>query len=532
MLCIFRCFSLALLLLCLAAGVRADDILVADAYARCAFLAKSGLANVRIDVAEPVTQRKDLPPFCRVTGQIAPSIGFEMRLPMQGWNGRFLLAGCGAYCGELVPDREGYANSINFALRRGYAATTTDSGHQAPRTDTSWAYNNPQAETLYAHAWVPLAADASRAILHNFYRQKESWSYFSGCSNGGRTALKVAQMYPDLFDGIASGAPGINATYAAGVLGVFLDRTLVDKSGNLILREEKVPMLSQAVLYQCDSLDGLTDGLVSDPGACDFQPESLLCRDEGDTSTCLTAAEVEEVNRLYAGAQDSQGQQVYFGLPKGSEAYWTRWLLGETASGVPHVTDLGSNFLRYLGFEQDPGPGYHSSEFDLDGDIPKLESAARRFNATDPNLGKLQQSGGKLLMYHGLADPLTVPEESITYYNSVVNHAGSADQVSDFYRLFLIPGADHCWGVTGRAPDLFDPLQVLEGWVERDEAPERIVARQHVAVAGPEPAGPIMRTRPLCPYPAVARYRGEGSYFDADNFICQPASDGQGVGAE
>lgn len=502
-------------------GASIGDPAVADeAAVRCAAIAAAPPPGVQVNTTEVVTDREDLPAFCRVAGVIAPSVGFEMRLPVENWNGRFLMSGCGAFCGSVDADRKGYANSINYALRRGYAATTTDSGHQSSRTDTSWAYNNPQAEQLYAHGWVPLAAAASRAILEAFYSERERYAYFSGCSNGGRTALKVAQLYPDLFDGIASGAPGINATYAAGVLGVFFDRTLVDKQGQLILRADKVPLLSQAVRDRCDHLDGLIDGIISDPARCDFKPESLRCADDSDTTGCLVKAELEQLEALYAGVTDSQGTSIYFGLPLGSEPYWSRWLLGATAEGKPHVTDLGTNFLRYLGFEQDPGPDYHSSEFDLDQDIPKLAATGELFNATDPDLSELQQSGGKLLMYHGLADPLTFPQESTRYYESVVKQMKPATPLDDFYRLFLIPGADHCWGVTGLAPDLFDPLQVLEQWVEQGQAPDNIEAVQHAGVGSAEGTGTILRTRPLCPYPQQARYKGAGSTFAADSFSC------------
>lgn len=509
-----RLIKLALLAACFCSNAFALDPI------RCPEISKSPIPGVKVAIAEVVEGRSDLPAFCKVTGEFAPSIGFEMRLPMETWNGRFLMSGCGAYCGELVPDNKGYANSINFALQRGYAATTTDSGHQASRTDTSWAYNNETAERLYAHEWVPIAAAGSQEILQAFYGERESFSYFSGCSNGGRTALKVAQLYPDLFDGIASGAPGINATFAAGVLGVFFDRTLVDENGELILRAEKIPMLSRAVKDQCDALDGLIDGIVSDPWVCDFTPKALLCEDDSEDTFCLTRAEVEQVTTLYEGMVDSQGDGLYYGLPRGSEPYWRRWLLGATAEGRPHVADLGSNFLRYLGFEQDPGPGYHSSEFNPDRDIPRLEAAARLFNATNPSLEGFRKSDGKLLMYHGLADPLTVPQESISYYERVIHQAGSVAEVDGFYRLFLIPGADHCWGITGHAVDLFDPLQVLEQWVERGEAPDQIIAVQHAEIGYGEGVGPVLRSRPICPYPEQARYSGSGSPFVAENFSC------------
>lgn len=486
----------------------------------CLALSETQSEGIEVERAEVVDVAGDLPAFCRLTGVFSPSIGFEMRLPMDNWNQRFLMSGCGAYCGEVEPDRKGYSNSINYALKRGYAATTTDSGHQSRRTETSWAYNNPEAERLYAHAWVPLAAAASRKILEAFYGEQERYAYFSGCSNGGRTALKVAQQYPDLFDGIASGCPTVSLTEAAGIQGVFLDRTLVDAQGEPILHADKVPMLAQAVIHRCDSLDGLTDGLVSAPETCDFDPEWLKCDDDAADTGCLTLAEIDLVKKLYAGAVDSRGSSLHSGMSYGSEPYWAKSLVGTTESGKLYLADFGSNFLRYLGFEQDPGSGYSSSQFDLDRDIPKLAFMGSLYNVGQPGLMPLQESGGKLLMYQGMADPVIVYQQAVGFYRQVVSEAGTPETAQQYFRLFLIPGADHCWAMTGVAPDLFDPLMVLEQWVELGQAPDRIDAVQHSEIGSAEGLGPVLRSRPLCPYPQVARYTGSGSAYSASSFSC------------
>jgi len=487
----------------------------------CESLTDEKVSGVSIESATPVHAEGDLPAHCLVQGIIAPSIRFEMRLPTDSWNGRFLLAGCGAYCGQVQPVRPlGYSNSIAFALRRGYAATKADSGHSGSSPiDTSWAFNDPTAEVLYAHAWVPLTAAASGQIIRTFYGAREDFSYFSGCSNGGRTAAKVAQMYPTLFDGIASGAPGINATYAAGIQGIWWDRTLVDENGELILTASKTPILAEAVLAHCDHKDGLVDRIVSDPSQCDFDPRSLRCRSD-DEAACLTSRELDVVEKLYAGPRDESGRQLYPGLPFGSERYWERWLVGPAHGGRPHVASLGSAFLLYLGFAEDPGSDYDSSMFRLETDIPQLAVMGRLYNATDPDLTSFRNAGGKLLMYHGLADALTLYVESTRYYESVIDHFGNRESVDDFYRLFLVPGMGHCWGVTGYAPDLFDPLSVLEDWVERGRAPEQIEARQHTNVKEQVGEGPVLRTRPLCPYPSRAAYDGTGSPYSATNFQC------------
>jgi len=492
----------------------------------CAALADAPPEGTRITLAEAIADREDLPAFCRVTGEISPQLGFEMRLPLDNWNGRFLMSGCGAYCGKPLPERIGYSNSINYALRRGYAAVTTDAGHQAESSIVaSWAYNNRPAEEMWAHRWVPLATAVGRALLRQFYGQEEKYAYFSGCSNGGRTAAMVAQRYPELYDGVASGAPALDVTYATALQGAWLDRTLLDEDGELILGPAKISLLRLAVLEQCDGRDGLVDGIVSDPMACEFDPASLQCGERIEGADCLTQVEVNELEQLYGGARDSQGRQVYPGLPYGSEQYWSRWLIGET-DGQRHVSDMGSIFLRYVGFEVDPGPGYNSREFDFDTDIPKLAAMAKLLDATDPDLRGLQQAQGKLLMYHGLADALVLPQSATSYYESVVREFSGADDVNDFFRLFMVPGMDHCWAINGYAPDLFDPLEVLERWVELGEAPERIVARQHAETGEFEGRGPVIRTRPLCPYPQRAEYLGEGSPDLADSFRCVTADKG------
>lgn len=490
--------------------------------AKCESLIEARIPGVVLSESRLLAAEGELPARCLVAGTVSPSIGFEMYLPAESWNGRFLLAGCGAFCGQSrIPRGPGYSNTVDFAIKRGYAATQADAGHQGrSSTDTTWARNDPAAQVLYAHAWVPLASAASRAIIRAYYDAGEEFSYFSGCSNGGRTAAKVAQLYPSLFHGIASGAPGINATYAAGVQGIWWDRSLVDGTGRLALTADRVPILSNAVLAQCDGADGLVDSIVSRPDDCPFDPEVLRCKNDAAPDECLTSSELEAVKKLYAGPRTSSGQQLYPGVPLGSEPYWPRWLVGPVDGTRPHIAELGTNFLRSFGLPEDPGPGYTSDKFDLDRDIPRLEVSGRLYNATNPDLSVFARTGGKLLMYHGLADALTLPVESTRYYESVVSAMGGRERLDPFYRLFLVPGMDHCWGVTGLAPDIFDPLAVLEKWVEHGEPPAQIVATQYATNDERMGHGTIVRTRPLCPYPLEAQYTGVGSVDSAQSYHC------------
>jgi feruloyl esterase len=477
----------------------------------CDALRDARMPRIRVREAERIAATADTPAYCRVAGEIQPSVGFEIRMPLPAaWNGRFLVSGCGAYCGTVLPDQPGMRNAIQFAVKRGYAAITADAGHRgAASTDLSWARDNPKAERLYAHAWVPAAAEGGRALLRRFYGRRESRSYFSGCSNGGRTALKTAQFYPRLFDGIAAGCSGANAVNAAGVLGAWFDRTLFDSSGILTLARSKVPRLQAAVLAQCDALDGRKDGLVSAPRRCDFDPGELRCAEAPGKdgapaeSDCLTAAEVEVVRRLYSGPRRLDGSSIYPGLPRGSEPDWNHWLLGTSQAGRPHVADLGTNYLRYIGFPKDPALDYSSREFDLETDIPKLAAQGRLFNATDPDLRRFRDAGGKLLMYHGLADGLTIADESIRYVESVVAELGGRQHdVDPFLRLFLVPGAGHC------ASD-FDPLLVLERWVEQGIAPDSIRVQRSSTATAPE-------SFDVCAYRSTGPTRLESPIPEAD----------------
>lgn len=488
--------------------------------AECSALVAGGMPDLELHSAavEELPRRRKR--YCRVTGVVAHSIRFEIRLPMQGWNHRLLLSGCGAYCGEVLPDQDGYANAINFALERGYATAITDAGHQGSRVRTDWARDNRNAEVLYAHAWVPTATSASRALVRKLYGRGEQYAYFSGCSNGGRTALKVAQRYPELFDGVISGCPTIDLAGAAGLQGLWLDRALVDAEGALRLHEDKIAMLGAAVLDRCDGQDGLLDRIISRPFECDFDPGSLACPSGFAEMGCLSASETEAVRKLYAGVTNSRAEQLYPGLPRGSESYWITSIVATDGAGRRLLGELGNDYFRYLGFDRDPGDAYTTADFDLDRDLPLLEPMRQLFNANDTDLSAFRRAGGKLLLYHGLADPIVVPDVSIAYYARVVEAmAGQAD-VRDFFRLFLVPGADHCWAVVGRAPDLFDPLQVMERWVEQGIAPERIIAHQYEDSGKTVSPRPAKRTRPLCPYPQQARYTGQGTVLEAGNFVC------------
>lgn len=482
-----------------------------------------GLADLQIEdtnllSATVVPASEDLPEYCRVLGYVRPAINFEIRLPTSGWNGKFYMAGCGGYCGELESDNPGFINEINYGLKRNYAVSTTDSGHWgADIFDARWAYQNRQAEIDWGHRAVHETARVTKSLGEAFYGQGPEQSYFAGCSNGGRQGVMEALRYPDDFDGIISGCPHPK-TGGTAMLGAWLARKNTGPDGKNLITPTEVQLVKEAVYDTCDSLDGLEDGLISDPRACQFDPATLACRGD-ETESCLTTNQVEAVKAFYAGPRDSEGRQLYAGLSFGSEPYWDGvfGLTGETENPSDDFSRLHSGeFLRYMAFREDPGESYSVEDFDFDRDPKRLEHMAKIYDADDPDLTAFRERGGKLLMWHSWADAAPPPMETVAYYEAVEEHVGSREATQDFFRLFMVPGMDHC-GI-GEGPGItqhgFDPLTALEQWVEEGEAPESMLTTKT------DSTGAVQWTRPICPYPQRAVYDGEGDANDASNFEC------------
>lgn len=486
-------------------------VLAAPAWADCRALTDAYLDSVHALQAVPVAATASLPAYCRVRGRILPDTHFELRLP-EDWSGRFLMAGCGGFCGTVEADREGHSNGINVALRRGYAAITMDSGHHgAGIGDATWAYGNRQAELDYAGRSMAHAARVGKELATLYYGEPPRRSYFSGCSNGGRLGAIAAQRYPQLFDGIASGCPVLDMSRAAAVFGAWNLVALDRGDGTPTLTSDRIAALAATVLEACDALDGATDDLIADPRRCDFDPASLACPSGADGADCLSPAKVETVRRWYDGPRNSAGEPLFPGIPRGSERFWPFWWLG--AEGRPALAPaLALGYLRYVGFEQDPGPAYKAQDFDFDRDPPRLAYMGRLIDALDPDLSRFEARGGKLLMYHGFSDALVVPGPTIAYYESVLRAMGGGERVGKFFRLFMVPGMGHCWELPG-GHDQFDPLAALEDWVERGIAPDRIMARRGAPGQGD--------ARPLCPYPEAAVPAATSRTAGPPDFTCR-----------
>jgi feruloyl esterase len=447
----------------------------------CASLTTTDIAGARVTSAVAMAASADLPAHCRVQGTIPAAIRFELRLPLVGWNGKFYLAGCGGFCGSLEADRPGAVNALNHGLRRGYAAATTDSGHAGTSvTDGRWAQDNPGAEADWGWRAVTETARVSRDLVRAFYRRPAQRSYFMGCSTGGRMGLMSAQRFPQDFDGIVAGAPALDYTGLVATQFAWYVQANKRADGGEILDRAKVPRIAQAVLDACDGIDGRRDGLIDDPRRCDWQPSRIQCRG-ADGPDCLTARETGVLDHWYMPVTGGDGRTRYAGgAPKGSEPFWPAWLSGMPGSDDPALIErFATDFLRYMAFVPDAGTAFDVRKYDFDRDPPRLATMSRMYDATSPDLTAFRARGGKLLMYHGWADPVVTPQRTLDYYSDVRARMGGADATARFARLFMLPGVDHCGLQPGPGAKSveFDPLPALEAWVERGEAPSSLNVR-------------------------------------------------------
>jgi feruloyl esterase len=490
----------------LAAVVTFSDSLVpAPAPDDCERLRALTLPNVRITQAEtiaagalsPIGRQTfaDLPALCRVTAALTPTsdsdIAVEVWMP-QRWNERFQAVGNGAWSGSIAYP------AMADALRRGYAAASTDTGHTG--NSASFALGHPEKLIDFAWRSEHEMTVAAKAIAGAFYGRAPRRSYWNGCSAGGRQAMKEAQMFPADYDGIVAGSPGLDwsARSAQAV-----------RAAHAVSREDArltpavLQVLHEAVVRACDANDGVKDGLIADPSRCAFDPATLQCQDRR-SGACLTPAQVASARAIYATAVNPATRREMPGLAPGGELGWTE--LGWTAS----ARATGQDQYRYIVFKD---PAWTIDRFNPETDtfrVDEGESAA--LNAADTNLAPFFERGGKLLQYHGWSDPQISPFTSAAYHRRVVERFG-ADRTGQSYRLFMAPGMGHCGG--GEGPNQFDALAALERWVEQATPPDSIPAA-HVT------NGRVDRARPLCAYPLIARYTGSGSVDVAANFTCAP----------
>ena len=433
---------------------------------------------------------KGLPAFCRVAATLAPSqdseIKIEVWLPASSWNGKFQAIGNGGWSGAI-----GYP-ALAKALAQGYATASTDTGHSGG--SGSFALGHPEKLIDFAYRAVHEMTVKSKAIVAAYYGDGPKLSYWNGCSSGGKQGLKEAQRFPADFDGIIAGAPANFWTHL--VTGSLWIAQAVHKDEASYIPASKYPLIHKAVLDACDAMDGVKDGLIEDPTRCRFDPKVLECKGS-ESSVCLTPPQVEAVRKIYGTAKNPRtGQEIFPGLAPGSELGWSG-LAG------PQPLSIAVDHFKYVVFK-DPTWDWRTMNFDTDVALADKTDDGM-LNATDPDLKAFIGHGGKLLMYHGWNDQLIGPQNSINYYKSV------PDALRGSVRLFMVPGMNHCAG--GEGPNTFDVVSAMEQWVEQGKAPVQITASHSTS-------GAVDRTRPLCPYPQVAQYKGTGSTDDAVNFVC------------
>jgi feruloyl esterase len=471
------------------------------------------------EAGSPNTPPPTAPARCVVKGIARPSIDseikFELWLPVR-WNGKYRQVGNGGWAGA-VP-----VSSLVGAVKFGYAAAGTDDGHGAS-AGAEWAIGHPEKLIDFGYRAVHETSVQAKAIIQAFYGKDVSRAYFVGCSDGGREALMEAQRYPEDFDGIVAGAPANN--WSMLVTGFMWNEQALLKDSASAIPPAKLPVIQAAALAACDALDGVRDGLVEDPRACHFDPSVLACK-SGDAPDCLTAPQLEALRKIYAGPKNLRtGAQIFPGYAPGTEAGadgWSAWIVAAPPRGAIQFAFANSYYGQAV-FEQ---PHWDFRTFDFDADVAFGDrKAGAVLNSANPDLRSFRDRGGKLIQYHGWGDAAIAPLSSIEYYESVRaflarfpdGRVDASRPVDDFYRLFMVPGMGHCGGAVG--PNRFDMFSALDQWVEKGTAPEKIVAS---GVRGDDRTKSI--TRPLCPYPQVAKYKGAGDPNDAASFVCaEPA---------
>jgi len=461
----------------------------------------AGSARPARDAAVPRAPRAGapapvpVPAYCRVMMILTPSSDSKIEaavfLPTENWNGKLQVVGNGGWAGTVS------YRAMADALREGYATASNDTGHRAADLGGGgmFALGHPEKITDFAYRAMHETVVKAKQITAAFYGQGPKYSYYNGCSTGGRQGLVEATRFPEDFDAIAAGAPANPHVHlhAAGV-----ERSLELMKNNAPLSQEKVETLHKAVMDACDALDGVKDGIISNPEACHYNPSALLCKN-GSGPSCLTAAELKTVQIVFGDVKTKTGAVIWNGYPVGTE------LQVASLRNVPTAPGGVWDVIRILG-HQDKDYDWH--HFDLAAEVAQADKAG--IDVLTFDLSGFKAHGGKLLLYHGWADPGIPPAHTVSYYKSVLATMG--ENQDDWLKLYMEPGMAHCRG--GAGPDQFNKMGVIERWREAGEAPTAILATKVVNDR-------VEMTRPLCPYPQVAVYKGAGSTNDAASFSCK-----------
>ena len=437
----------------------------------------------------------ETPAFCRVTATLTPTgdsdIKVEVWLPNVGWNGRLQGVGNGGFAGTIA------YSALAAALRAGYAAASTDTGHSTP--GASFAVGHPEKLIDYAHRSLHELAVTAKAVVREYYGSAPKLALWNGCSTGGNQGLTIASKYPADFDAIIAGAPPDPRARLMSTR--LLINQLVHRSSDSYIPPDKYPAIHQAALAACDLDDGAKDGVIAHPRGCRFDPGTIECR-SADSPSCLTSAQVETAKLLYSDVRDpASGRTLYPPLlVPGSELVWG------TLAG-PQPFPIAVDAYRSLAHAN---PNWDPRAFDPDTDVELMDKAAAPLNTVTPDLRPFFKRGGKLLMYHGWNDRQVPAMSSVTLFERVLQTAGRG-VAGRSIQLYMVPGMDHCQGGVGT--DTFDKVAAMDEWIAKGRAPAHIAASHAIG-------GQVDKTRPLCQYPQIARYKGTGSMNDAENFVC------------
>lgn len=458
------------------------------------------LPEVRLELVTAVNRsgqkKPHAAPYVQVKGVIGEHIRFELLLP-DAWNGRFVMGGGGGFVGTVQ-------NAARDSVNRGYATAGTDTGHQSePGYLAGWALDNLEAKVNFGYLAVHRTAEVARALIHSYYRIDPAYSYFVGCSRGGGQAMMESQRYPKDFDGIVAGAPAFNWTgIAASMVSIaqalYPDPEHLDRTP---LTKEALQKLQAAILEQCDAQDGLKDGVIQDPASAHFD----LSKVDG-----LTDEQRKAIEAIYQGARNERGP-IYPGFAPPAECdpgQWIAWITGPLPGfAKDHVPDLtfafGTQIFKYLIFNQ---PDWNYATYDFSRFEQDARLAASFLNATNSDLSGFKARKGKLIIWHGWADPALPAQGTIDYYRALQARDGEASQ---YCRLFLVPGCLHCGGGPGAAD--VDWLSVIVDWVEHAKEPDRLIASK-------KESGKVVMSRPLFPYPDHAVFKGSGDPNSAESF--------------
>jgi pimeloyl-ACP methyl ester carboxylesterase len=488
----------------------ADSPTITPPVTSCAVI--TGLTKLAADPQYPtaiasstdVAAANGNPEYCDVKGMIAPQTHFELELPVHTWQGRYLQNGCGGYCGSVTPQS---FPSCDATLGGDFAMATDDEGHTTAGGLGGaglFAFNDQKLRTEYGYESEQALYVVAREIIKDYYGVYPNYSYYDGCSDGGREAMEMAERYPDDFNGIIAGAPEIIAGPLNAEFQTWQYRVNTDSTGNAILTAAQLPVLHQTVIDQCQGDDGVPgDGIITDPRSC--HPDLTKAECGVVSSPCLTPAQIQVAEKIYQGPVDPSGRRLYpGGLPYGSELSWAFFV-------VPLAPGPNTNALVYSGLSQpylryqllapgQLGPDPSQWQFN-DAGFRSMFPAADTFDAMDTNLSAFRRHGGKLLLWQGWADQAIPPFGTVDYYDTLAQRMGGLNSTEGFARLFLFPTVAHCGG--GYANSSFDVVYPMVQWVEQGNAPTEIDATDTI--------GGSNVTRPVYPYPEIPQYNGHGA---------------------